>query len=252
MCSVVILYRPGHAWPVLLAANRDEMAGRPWAAPGRHWPDRADVVAGLDVEAGGTWLGLNDYGVTAAILNRPGTLGPQAGKRSRGELPLEALDHADAVSAVDALAHLETNHYRPFNMVIADRRTAFWLRSTGNGAAVEAQPIPPGVHLLTAHDLDDPASARIEAYLPRFRTAAEPDPDTGDWSAWESLMASRTFDANKGPRGAMTVVTGTGFGTVSSSFLALPAPDRTEVPAFWRFAAGKPGDAPYEPVDLGR
>ena len=48
MCTVVILRRPGHPWPIVFAANRDEMLDRPWQAPGRHWPDRPEVVAGLD------------------------------------------------------------------------------------------------------------------------------------------------------------------------------------------------------------
>ena len=78
MCSVVILYRPDHAWPLILGANRDEMANRPWAPPARHWPDRRNVVAGLDKLAGGSWLGLNDEGVVAAIMNRMNTLGPAA------------------------------------------------------------------------------------------------------------------------------------------------------------------------------
>lgn len=251
MCTVVILHRPGHPWPVLLAANRDEMAGRPWRPPARHWPDRADAVAGLDEEAGGTWLGVNDDGVAAAVLNRPGTLGAQVGKRSRGELPLEALGHADAEAAVDALTHLESRNYRPFNMVVADRLGAYWLRSVGDGADVEALAVPPGVHLLTAHDLDDGDSPRIAAYLPRFRAAREPAPEAGDWADWEALMASRIFNAGEGPRGAMTVATDTGFGTVSSSLIALPAADRPDGRAIWRFAAGKPGDFPYEPVDLG-
>ena len=94
MCSVIILYRPGHDWPMLLAANRDEMHERPWVAPGRHWPDRPEIVAGQDLLAGGSWLGINDFGVVAGILNRRDTLGPQAGKRSRGELVLDALDFA--------------------------------------------------------------------------------------------------------------------------------------------------------------
>lgn len=250
MCSVVILYRPGHAWPMLIAANRDEMAGRPWKPPARHWPDRADVVAGLDEEAGGTWLGLNDYGVVAAVLNRPGTLGRESGKRSRGELPLDALDHAAAADAVDALKALETNHYRPFNMVVADRREAFWLRSTGEGAPVEAFAVPPGLHMVTAHDLDDSRSSRIATHLPRFRAAPEPDPAAGDWTGWAGLMASRLFDAEKGPRGAMTVVMDGGFGTVSSSLIAVPAPQRTDEGAKWLFATGRPGENPYESVDL--
>src|SRR5689334_23299078 len=115
MCTVVIQRRPNHPWPVLIAANRDEMGDRPWRAPARHWPDRPDVVAGLDELAGGSWLGLNDAGVVAGILNREGTLGPAAGKRSRGELVLEALDHADAAEAARALSHLDPRAYRPFN-----------------------------------------------------------------------------------------------------------------------------------------
>src|SRR5215469_12226964 len=107
MCTLVILRRPEHAWPVLIAANRDEMINRPARPPGRHWPDRAEVVAGLDLLAGGSWLGLNDWGVAAAVLNRTGSLGPARGMRSRGELVLEALDHASAVEAANALAYLE-------------------------------------------------------------------------------------------------------------------------------------------------
>src|SRR5205085_12253931 len=107
MCTLVILRRPEHAWPVIIGANRDEMIDRPARPPARHWPDRAEVVGGLDELAGGSWLGLNDWGVAAAVLNRHGSLGPAAGRRSRGELLLEALDHADAVSAAAAPGHLE-------------------------------------------------------------------------------------------------------------------------------------------------
>jgi uncharacterized protein with NRDE domain len=128
MCSVVILFRPGHRWPALIGTNRDEMLDRPWDPPARHWPDRPGVIAGRDRLAGGSWLGLNDEGVVAGILNRVNTLGPQPGRRSRGELVLEALDHADAADAAWALADLDPRAYRPFNMVIADNRSAFWLR----------------------------------------------------------------------------------------------------------------------------
>ena len=86
MCTLVILRRPAHDWPVLIAANRDEMRDRPWRPPARHWPDRPEVVAGLDELAGGSWLGINDHGVVAGILNRVGSLGPAPNKRSRGEL----------------------------------------------------------------------------------------------------------------------------------------------------------------------
>ena len=99
MCTFIILRRPGHDWPVLIAANRDEMTDRPWQAPARHWPDRPDVVGGLDELAGGTWLAANDTNVVAAVLNREGSLGPTTDKRSRGELVLDSVDYPDAVVA---------------------------------------------------------------------------------------------------------------------------------------------------------
>ena len=58
VCTLIILRRPDHDWPLLVAANRDEMAGRPWDPPARHWRDRENVVAGIDRLAGGTWMGL--------------------------------------------------------------------------------------------------------------------------------------------------------------------------------------------------
>lgn len=248
MCTIVLEFRPGHPWPLLAAANRDEMVNRPWRGPARHWPDRPDCVAGLDVLANGSWLGLNDHGLMAAMLNRFASLGPAPGKRSRGELVLEALDHAEADQAAQALSQLDPRAYRPFNMVIGDGRSLYWLRH--DGERIEARPIAPGFHMLTAHELDDRASPRIAAYFDPFRAAAKPDPETGDWQAWTDLLARRR---SQGPPGqedaALCIVRDDGFGTVSSALLALPA-DPTVRPV-WLFCPGRPGESPYEPVDLG-
>ncbi len=249
MCTVVTLRRPGTAWPLILAANRDEMQDRPWDPPARHWEDRPDVVAGRDRLAGGSWLGLNDSGVVAALLNRAGSLGPDPDRRSRGELVLEALDHADAADAADALSHLDAEAYRSFNMVIADDRDGFWLRSLGYGA-VEVDEIPQGLSMLTSLDLNDPRSPRIKAYGPRFADAAAPDPEAGDWSAWQALLAGRVYDTDAGPQGAMAIDTGTGFGTVSSSLIGLPDRGREEARPVWLFAPGPPDSAAYAPVPL--
>ena len=149
MCTFVILRRPSHEWPVLIGANRDGMLDRPWYPPARHWEDRPEVIAGCDQVAGGTWLGINDHGVVAAILNRRGSLGPKEGYRSRGELPLEALDHADSAVAVEALADIDPESYQPFNMVVADNREAFWIRLAENhwGVHAEVKPLPEGLSL---------------------------------------------------------------------------------------------------------
>ncbi len=251
MCTLVILRRSGDHWPLILAANRDEMRDRPWQPPGRHWPDRPDIVAGLDEEAGGSWLGLNDDGVAAAILNRRGSLGPAAGMRSRGELVLDALDYADASTAADALSALEAASYRPFNMVIADNRDAFWLANRG-GKQVTVTDIPEGLSLLTAWDLNDTDSGRIRRFRPRFQDAAAPDPVAGDWAAWIALLGSRGVDDGDDDddkrEAAMNVATDFGFGTLSSSLIALPAPARPAPDPIWLFAAGHPDEAPFQPV----
>ena len=254
MCTLVILRRPGHPWPLLLAANRDEMEGRPSLPPGRHWPDRDEVIAGLDALAGGTWLGLSEDGVVAAVLNRINTLGPAPGMRSRGELPLEALDFGDARSAADALAHLNPTAWRPFNMIVADHAEAFWIRALhggGNGgdARIDVSAVPPGLSMLTAYDLNDSDSPRIRRYLPRLAAAAVPDPEAGDWREWTDLLADTRHESAAGPGGAMRIVTDTGFATVSSSLLAVPAAGRDARP-IWLYAAGPPGVAPYAPVPL--
>jgi hypothetical protein len=248
MCSIILLRRPAHPWPLLIAANRDEMAGRPWKGPGRHWPDRLDVLAGLDELAGGSWLGLNGSGVVAAMLNRMGTLGPQDGKRSRGELVLEALDHADAADAAQALADLNPKAYRPFNQVVGDSRDLYWIRH--DGQRIQAAPIPEGLHMLSAYELDDTASSpRIAAFLERFRQAPVPDPETGDWHGWIALLGARSGNPGTGEteEAALCIDRPTGFGTVSSALIALPAPE-LERPPVLLFAAGKPDQAPFLPV----
>lgn len=246
MCTLIICRRPQSDWPLIVAANRDEMAGRPWKGPARHWPDRAEVVAGLDQLAGGSWMGVNDHGLFAGILNRMGTLGPAPGKRSRGELVLDALDHADAVIAAQAFADLNPRSWRPFNMVVADNRDAFWIKADG-GARVAVTPIPPGVHMLTAYDLDDRDSPRVAAYLPRFQAAAPPAPERGDWADWAALMADPGDDNDGEEHAAMCFTRADGFGTVSSSLIALPADNLTTRP-LWLFSPGKPSLCAYMPI----
>jgi len=252
LCSVVILRRAGHSWPLVLAANRDEMLERAWDPPGRHWSDRPDVVAGRDRLGGGSWLGVNDAGMVAAVLNRVGSLGPATGKRSRGELVLEALDHADAQTAAEQLRHLDPGAYRSFNLVIADRRAAFWLKSVGrSGKGIEVTEVPQGISMLTARDLNDPESPRIARNIPDFSTALPPDPDLDDWDAWLELLRRTGLDH---PMDGMIVTMESGFETVSSSLIALPAANHAiageDATPVWLFAPGRPDHADYQPIEF--
>lgn len=179
--------------------------------------------------------------VTAAVLNRVGSLGPAPGKLSRGDLPLMAVRHATARSAAGAVTRLDAGLYRTFNMVLADRIGAWFVRGLGQGRP-DARMLPPGLHVVTAYDPNDPASDRTQAHRPRFESAAVPDPATGDWSAWQALLSNRT-----GARmAAINVPPLDGFGTVCSSFLGLPA----EGAPLWLFAAGPPDEALFQQVPL--
>ncbi|HIJ83419.1 MAG: uncharacterized protein HW380_1924 [Magnetococcales bacterium] len=252
MCSVVIHYRPDHDWPILLAANRDEMMDRPWLAPGRHWPEQKFIIAGKDQLAGGSWLGMNDWGVVAIILNRLGTLGTQPGKSSRGQLVLRVLHYKNAKDAVTQFRSLlTTQDFRPFNLIIADFLSAFWIswRVTKDEKqpTLSIQDIPPGLHMLTSRELDDRADPRIQGFLPRFLECSSPDPEL-DWSSWAELMKSCTPLAGAGPDSAMCFQLESRFATVSSSLIALPNPmDGKRFPA-WLFAPGNPRDVAYRPV----
>ena len=244
MCTLAILRRPDHPWPVIIGANRDEMIDRPSLPPARHWPDRAEVVAGRDLLAGGSWLGINDWGVAAAVLNRHGSLGPAAGQRSRGELVLEALDHADAVAAAAALSDLDPHSYRTFNLIVADNRDAFWLRHAGGGP-IEVHPIGEGLSLIAAGDLNEVATLRLAVARPRFLVAPPPDPEAGDWAAWEALLSDDRPPDGMPPEAALRFCTGRGFATVSSALIALPAAPTPERRPVFRHAGWLPEPLPW-------
>jgi hypothetical protein len=262
MCTVIALHRPDHPWPVVIAANRDELIDRAWDMPARYWHDHPDLIAGRDRTAGGTWMGMNRHGVVAAVLNRQGSLGPAAGKRSRGELPLIALRHPTARQAAEALTSLDAGQWRGFNLVLADRSGGVFVRGVGHGHP-SAQPLPIGLSMVTAHDPNDLDSPRVARHLPRFGAARAPAPDhsgasasgtgasgtgasgtgasgTGDWGDWPALLADRAGGAgeqlNVTPRG--------GFATVCSSLVALPAAGAP----IWMFAPGPPHEAIFAPV----
>ena len=181
-------------------------------------------MGGLDTLAGGTWLALNGAGVVAGVLNRTGSLGPQSGKRSRGELPLLALRHNSAAAAAAALSTLDAAAWRSFNCVVADSEAAFFVRGLGAGQ-VSCAALAPGFSMVTASDPNDLTHPRVARYLPLFERAPVPEPP--DWGVWPTLLADRS-----GPiEAALCVPDTNGFGTASSMLIAL-APGRRVV-RFW-------------------
>ena len=183
---------------------------------------------------------MNRRGVVAAVLNRPGSLGPAPGKRSRGELPLMALEHGSAQAAGEAIAALDAGAWRAFNLVLADASGGLFVRGLGHGRP-QVLPLPSGLSMITAHDPNDPESPRVARHLHRFAAAAEPEPP--DWGAWPALLADRSGDAGE----QLNVVPRGGFGTVCSSLVAVPARGAPT----WLFAAGPPHAAAFQPVSTG-
>ena len=134
--------------------------------------------------------------------------------------------------------------------MVADNRDAFWLTLREGAKRIVAESIPDGLSMVTANDLNDPSSARIRFYRPLFAHAQAPDPEKGDWEAREKLLGSRIWDGDAGPRGAMCVVTPTGFGTSSSTLLALPTVEHPEMKPVFRFCPGRPDETPWREVNL--
>jgi hypothetical protein len=151
------------------------------------------------------------------------------------------------------MTELNPRAYRPFNMVVAGAGGAFYIAHRGEDRAPVVRRLGPGLTMLTAREPDDPSSPRIAHHRPFFEAAPAPDPAGGDFAAWEKLLASTARAPGIGPEGAMCIRLPSGFGTVSSALIALPAQDRGnagEARPVFRFAAGPPDRAPFGPVNL--
>ena len=239
VCTVVLSFDPKLQWPLLIGANRDEMLDRTWEEPAAHWPTHEGVIGGRDELAGGTWLAVNRQGVVAAVLNRLGTLGPAPGKKSRGDLPLMALLHETAEAAAAELEGGPAGDWRSFNLIVADRASAWFIRGTGQGR-MQSSPIKPGVHMVTARELDDFSSPRIARNLMRFRKATRPVPP--EWSDWPRLLGDRTLPMDA----AINIPPFSGFGTASSALIGIGA----EGERCFLFAPGPPDEVEFEAVPL--
>src|SRR5215472_4625768 len=125
MCTLAIYFKAVTDYPVIVAANRDEYLARP-ALPPTTLAETPHIVGGKDLRASGTWLGINEHGLVAGLLNRRnGELQNDPDLRSRGLLCLDALQAATAAEAAQFVANQNGRDYNPFNLLIASREKAF-------------------------------------------------------------------------------------------------------------------------------
>ena len=127
MCLIAWSWQPESATPLLLLSNRDEFYQRPAEAL-HHWPD-APILAGRDIQAGGTWLGVSHHGRLAALTNYRSAVPVRQDAPSRGELVTDFLNSPlDAANFLQALQkHAGT--YNPFNLLVYDGHTLLGLES---------------------------------------------------------------------------------------------------------------------------
>jgi len=180
MCTLIVLHRCFADAPLLVAANRDEFLDRPAAPPAlRRWGKRR-ALAALDLQAGGTWLGLNDAGLFAALTNRP-CPAPDARRRSRGLLVSDLLGSAtSAQAAAEALLALPKAAYNPFNLLVADGEHATAVIYED---APHALPLAPGAHVIGNADPDCRAHPKTARLLGEAEAVAAGEP-TQALSAW--------------------------------------------------------------------
>jgi uncharacterized protein with NRDE domain len=122
MCLIAFTLGQSRRYPLVVAANRDEFFNRPtaamdWWTAASHGSGSEPVLAGRDLQAGGTWLAINASGSVSAVTNvREGS--PEAGTISRGNLPLRALEQSPQALR----RHLTDNasRYSGFNLITLD------------------------------------------------------------------------------------------------------------------------------------
>ncbi|KAF1010434.1 MAG: hypothetical protein GAK32_01479 [Pseudomonas fluorescens] len=157
MCLIVFAWRPGHAQPLIVAANRDEFYARP-SLPLAQWPDAPHVYAGRDQEAGGTWLGVNAQGRFAALTNIRDPHQPPA-RKSRGELVARFLTGSQPVDEYLAEVKGRSIEYAGFNLLIGTRDELWHY----NAHQIAPTRLTAGVYGLSNAGLDTPWPKLLKA-----------------------------------------------------------------------------------------
>ena len=175
MCLLLFALDAHPRHRLVVAANRDEVSDRP-AAPLGWWADAPDVLAGRDLTANGTWMGVARDGRWAALTNVRDPTNPRPARRSRGALVADFLGgpragRAETAADAAARAFAERDAYDGFNLVLRDDDSA-WAVSTRLDAPTR---LGPGVYGLSNDTLDTPwpKVARGRAAL---RAALDSDP----------------------------------------------------------------------------
>ncbi len=195
MCLLMLAWQAHPRYRLVVAANRDEFHERP-AAPLAKWPPPAELIAGRDLRAQGTWLGVDRVRRFGVVTNYRELQPPLANAPSRGELVPRYLGGGSSGSRAGAgefFAALEPHarEYSGFNLLLADA-DSLWYGS--NRASPFARPLPPGVYGLSNESLDTPwpKLRRVRAGFEAWLRQGDAAPAAGLFA----LLADRTEAAD--------------------------------------------------------
>ena len=230
MCLILLAYRCHPRNELVIAANRDEFFARPTAAMD-YWQESRELLAGRDLQAGGTWLGVTRRGRFAAITNYRSPQEFRAGGPSRGLLVSEFLTGELDARACLAKLSRHGQQYRGFSLLLADAGGLSYYSNRGTGGPTLLQP---GVYGLSNHllDTDWPKVKRGRQRLGRLLSKGDgPEPSPEQLLA---LMMDKSAPADEDlpdtgvgleleRRLGAIFIEGPGYGTRSSTALLLRA-----------------------------
>jgi len=174
MCLIVIAWQVHPAFPLVVAANRDEWRDRP-AEPAHFWPDHPELLAGRDLKAGGTWMGITKSGRFAAVTNFRDPSDRRNKGPSRGALVSDFLLGVGPPETFLGELAPRASQYDGFNLIVGDRDALFYFGSRQADAhAITA--IAPGIHGLSNHVLDEPWPKVGRARAAMIAAAADAEP----------------------------------------------------------------------------
>lgn len=219
MCLILVAWRVHPGFPLVVAANRDEFHDRP-TAPAGFWPDSPQVLAGRDLAAGGTWLGITRDGRFAALTNFRDPAVHREDAPSRGLLPASFLrGQASIEQYLDAI---DASRHNGFNLLLGEGQHLFAF----SNVTKERHELAPGIYGLSNALLDTPwpkvgvgktALAAALADLPdesgiwrlltdRRRHPDEQLPKTGVPLEWERLLSAAFIVGERYGTRASTVI----------------------------------------------
>lgn len=151
MCLIAFSYRQHPRYDLIFLANRDEFYSRPTRAA-QYWEEHPGLLAGKDIRAGGTWLGINRLGEFSALTNLRDPEMRSEDAPSRGNLVLDFLTNRDSAEAYLERVNRQANLYNGFNLLAGRMDQLFYYSNKTREFAV----VSPGLHGLSNHLLDTP------------------------------------------------------------------------------------------------